>query len=613
MSMLGSKFSKILKVFKNMDFFGVKINFRIDEDWNHTTICGGCTSLIFFILATIYIIVNLVSFINRENMSLIFINKILKTNPKVNLTENKVIFALGLTHEYGSYPSYENFEFSLDLVKWIGVDIFIKESIPLVACKYENFRSIPADIYELNGLDSCLCTDLNQVDNFTIAGLYTDDWYQYLEINVKLRKNFTDNYYQIEKELLADPLIFQIFFPDTSVDYDNLESPLPKYLNYFLTSVNLAYYKSAEIYLSDVQFSSDDNFIFSNQYSYKVSMLDKSVEFSQIIKNRMDPEQKYNAELLKMRISASPKFFILTRAYQKLPDFLANLSGILSQFLFLVMVFTNFHNENCAHQKIISKVTKYKGKENFDVKFLTNVFKKNPQVKKRGNIENPDSEAITYEKNELKTFKSQTSYKLLENYKLSNPENKQNNRINNNGGQIIEANEKIKEIKLSDDLTSQYTTNKIIKFQESKGTPRSSKTNINSLDIIFIKLNCCCKKLRNKKKILSAGEEKLYLYLDVTTYLKKMQEFDTTKYILLNRDQRHLIGFLSLPLLSAKDIKNPIYKEFISEQKGHLTLSKQEMKNVRSCYNNIQNEIPTTDLNKKLLSLVDAEIENVKN
>jgi hypothetical protein len=609
MSRTDSMFSKILKFFKEMDFFGVKINFRIDEDWNHTTICGGCTSLIFTLLSTTYIIVNLVSFINRENMALIFTNKILKSNPQVNLTENKVRFALGLTYENASYASYENYEFSLDLVKWIGVNNYIKESIPLIACKYENFKSIPADIYELNGLDSCLCSDLNLVDNFTIAGLFTDDWYQYLEINVKLRKNFTDSYFQIEKELLADPLTFQMFFPDTSVDYDNLESPLPKYLNYFLTSVNIAYYKSAEIFLSDVQFSSDDNYFFSNPYSYKVSMLDKSVEFSQIIKNRMDPEQKYKTELLKMRISASPKFFILTRAYQKLPDFLANLSGILSQFLFLVMVLTNFHNENCAHQKIISKVTKYKGKDNFDVKYLTDVFQKNQKEKKRrSHNENRDPRGMTEEKNEYKTFKSQTSNKILENSKLTNLENKINNRTNNYARQHIEANEEIKEIKVPDDLTSQHT----IKIQESRGTPRSSKMNINSLDIICIKLNCCCKKFGNKKKILSAGEEKLYLYLDVTTYLRKMQEFDTTKYILLNRDQRHLIGFLSLPLLSAKDIKNPIYKEFITEQKSHLTLSRQEMKNVRSCYDNIQNEIPTTNLNKKLLSLVDAEIENMK-
>jgi hypothetical protein len=98
--------------------------------------------------------------------------------------------------------------------------------------------------------------------------------------------------------------------------------------------------------------------------------------------------------------------------------------------------------------------------------------------------------------------------------------------------------------------------------------------NINSLDIICIKLNCCCKKFQNKKKILSAGKEKLYLYLDVTTYLRKIQDFDTTKNILLNRDQRQLIGFLSLPLLSAKDIKNPIYKQFISEQKSLLSRRK---------------------------------------
>jgi hypothetical protein len=143
-------------------------------------------------------------------------------------------------------------------------------------------------------------------------------------------------------------------------------------------------------------------------------------------------------------------------------------------------------------------------------------------------------------------------------------------------------------------------------------------TNINkffklsTIEIFLIKAKCCCRKYKMRKKILKAGQQKMFFYLDVLTYVKKMQEIDILKYLLLSADQLYLFNFLSKPPVSTNDISSQVYKEFELEQRKIISLNKEEIKQMHDCYFNI---LGTTDLShqdKKLLNLIDAEIESIK-
>jgi hypothetical protein len=132
------------------------------------------------------------------------------------------------------------------------------------------------------------------------------------------------------------------------------------------------------------------------------------------------------------------------------------------------------------------------------------------------------------------------------------------------------------------------------------------------IEIFLVKAVCCSKRYQARKNILKAGKVKVNFYLEVLTYIKKMQEIDIIKYLFLSADQLFLFNFLSKPSVSTNDVSSQIYKEFEMEQKKNLSLTKYEIDQMHQCYTNIlaQSELSIQD--KKLINIIDAEIESMK-
>ena len=59
-------------------------------------------------------------------------------------------------------------------------------------------------------------------------------------------------------------------------------------------------------------------------------------------------------------------------------------------------------------------------------------------------------------------------------------------------------------------------------------------------------------------------------------------------------------------------LKKLVYKEFEFEQRTSLSLTRDEIKQIHECYGNILNQNTLNNLDKKLINLVDAEIEGMK-
>ena len=168
--------------------------------------------------------------------------------------------------------------------------------------------------------------------------------------------------------------------------------------------------------------------------------------------------------------------------------------------------------------------------------------------------------------------------------------------------------------KLSHSTTKYIVSNHVKKKDlhlDKEMTSRLFK--MNSLEILLIKMKCfCCKGLKNRKKIIKAGEYKFFFYLDVLTYIKKMQEVDILKYLVLNADQLYLFNFLSKPSISTKDITSQVYKEFEEEQKRNMTMmSKDEVMKLYESYKCILKQKEVSNQDKKLIHLVDAEIDSM--
>ena len=111
-----------------------------------------------------------------------------------------------------------------------------------------------------------------------------------------------------------------------------------------------------------------------------------------------------------------------------------------------------------------------------------------------------------------------------------------------------------------------------------------------------------------KNMLFRKGKNKLFYYMDIITYFKKMQEFDIIKYILLNDDQLKLLNFVSKPLISEN--KRDIY-ELINEKydNNNIILDKIVIDELNSSYNKLSQSKNRMD--EKLINLFNYEIDSI--
>jgi hypothetical protein len=135
----------------------------------------------------------------------------------------------------------------------------------------------------------------------------------------------------------------------------------------------------------------------------------------------------------------------------------------------------------------------------------------------------------------------------------------------------------------------------------------------NFLEIIFGRI-CCNKKLTMKKQLFEKSREKLHYYMDVHTYIKKMQEIDILKFLLLNDDQRTLFNFIAKPSISLTNRNNDkfLHNEILQNQQIGYNLNKEEIKEIMKSYKHIYENIESGgNLSKKIVSLFNNEIAHL--
>ena len=73
------------KFIKFFDYFGGTISFQINDEYEYKSIVGGICSIIFFLISLSFISYSIFEFLNLNNLSFIYSNKIVYSGPSLNL------------------------------------------------------------------------------------------------------------------------------------------------------------------------------------------------------------------------------------------------------------------------------------------------------------------------------------------------------------------------------------------------------------------------------------------------------------------------------------------------------------------------------------------------
>ena len=117
------------------------------------------------------------------------------------------------------------------------------------------------------------------------------------------------------------------------------------------------------------------------------------------------------------------------------------------------------------------------------------------------------------------------------------------------------------------------------------------------------------KKQKKKNSIIAKAQNKIHYYLDIYTYIKKMQEVDVIKYCMFDEDQLTLVKFLSKPPIKIGLSTIGSYKEFEETQ---IKFGKIEADQLFKSYSTLRNKNEISSEELKLLHLVKAEINFLK-
>lgn len=184
------------------------------------------------------------------------------------------------------------------------------------------------------------------------------------------------------------------------------------------------------------------------------------------------------------------------------------------------------------------------------------------------------------------------------------PANKQN--IPNNSAKALD--------KLAPSIKSdQGNTEKLTQTEKWKlfqrVTDKNTQFNITVFQYLKLKLKKFLKfNLNDHEKLYLKAEKIFDQEIDVIHLLKRNQEIEKIKYLLLNKKQILLFKFLEKPMIHLNYQNNPLNYLYFNED-----ISEKELKEAYEYYSFLENSNQCSTIEKKILSLVDKRLKNLAN
>ena len=191
---MGKNFKILKNFFKNFDYFGTIIHFTIKNRNKYHSATSGIIFILYIFISFIYILINILPFLEKKYMSIIYYNNHIYKTDIMNLKNYSFTFAFGIEHEgvINSENLLNNFSLALNYVvlnRTGGAYLKNKTKIGYKFCNESDFYYKHNSTFTFLNLQNLFC--LNSYD-FDISGFYSDILYQYLELNLNVKN--TDNF-----------------------------------------------------------------------------------------------------------------------------------------------------------------------------------------------------------------------------------------------------------------------------------------------------------------------------------------------------------------------------------------------------------------------------------
>ena len=603
---------------KTFDYFGVNFSFKIKDKEKYQSSFGGLIFILFLALVLIYIVITFLIFLRREVYNINNSITVIKPAPQIGFQNTSFSIGFALVYDDDTFPdpSILNY-FNLSITNtMLQNSVKTKTLIPYKKCELTDFyNQLNTSEFNFLKLSNFTCPIIDQ--NTLIRGTFTDNIYQYLELAVSIRDDTLSNNSAVTMDFLknflaTNPMKVVLYWIDTTVNVGNFTSPISTYIRTYVSYVDFSTIRKINMDFGLIKFSSDSDVIFQSYKNSSNVTFSISQEYSLISTNRTGLSSSLGKTLVKMFIRSSSSNLIIDRAYQKIPNYLANVGGLIGNILLILVILVGFVNQFWAEQSVMNTMFKYREHlksshpEHYDIIKLN--LRGEGFQNKRSNIN------------------IQVSEPNKQVYKSESEDINEANKLQNNTANLkiveIELNEKPnfpdtpktnhKKVATVNHAELYSRKGKLNKEEEALLADSEKPLSFNPFEIFWRFCPCKTRKLELKNSLFEKSYKKMEYYFDIYTYFKKIQEIDILKYLLLDKNQVKLFNFLSRPSVSlAYSDSDEIYQK--EQQNRNNTadsyISIEDLNEIIQSYKKLMTK--NEKLNEKLFYLFDYEIDHL--
>lgn len=390
---------------KKLDYFAITFQFRINNHKKYGSSTGGIIFCIYLFFSIFYFFTRFMEYISWEERKLLFIDKSPEKSPILNLKNLGMEYAVSINfdNETSIFDSkYSNlFEIEHRYVFINNTLNSSKTSKTLGKTRDCNKNDFNQKIDNKSAIHKnkllFKCFDLE--DRFNLEGIYTDNIFSYIEIFLKLNKNYFKNFTDLEQIFKENQFKYTIYYTDNFLDigqsYDNSNSTQVEAI---YTYINLQYYERINIFLQEIEYCTDINLFYKN---FKCNEFHKFYKYE----NKMGPlpnrmylpeENRYSISKFILRAESTTKQIMVS--YIKISEFLSNVLALLVNALVVLSMIIIPINEMKARQTINEKVMKVKDIIKLENKHLLEYFSENFRINKNFNGLSNNNNSLTSEK-----------------------------------------------------------------------------------------------------------------------------------------------------------------------------------------------------------------------
>ncbi|CAD8077606.1 unnamed protein product [Paramecium primaurelia] len=613
-----------MKGLSKCDIFGQTITLRMNKQNFYKTAFGGCVSLVLFFTMLLIFSQNLISFLNKENLTATVLTTFEEFPSLATLNDDTFAFAIQIEQSDFIQNPYFNIKVEQKhTTRFLnGSKIENTQQLVLIPCTLDRFTNIfskydvniTKQFYDLD-LQNFLCFEqIIQITLVIIQHLlfkvliqviimkqFKDQQFWYLKISVNncITNKSCASEIQRQNEIEKNGSFKLRLYTVNQIL--NPQNPDDQYLqtfiddSFYLKFLPSDVFKTVDIFLKEYEVLNDLSLTpFSDIELSKFYILDQSE-----MKERIEFQSKNSNDIATIFFRKSPYKTTVYRSYLKIDELLSNLGGIQQIFFFFLGIILSLYNRFQLLVELANKLYEF------------SLIQLQHEKIHEENLEQINH--LTTERQEDLRTRRLTDQDLE--IKLVNPsqiKQKEKNGILKFG---LRQQEEDQEINYQDDEDKnvkevrcryQRTSTRFIRNPfGNKTRPENGLqyfkqqiiTIINrsqpiflsfSMIINFITCNQCC---ANKKNIqlMNKAIDQITDQIDLFNILTKLNELDKMKEVIFTPEQLLVFNFTPKPMISLDTTKKTINRSYF-EQRSKCDI---EIQSNQKQQNKYENRLPS--------------------